>query len=148
MSPPGGQLLPLEAAQSPHDLWQALTELVFIKPQTLLFIGQTHTNSMSSVVPSRLVAGDIAPVYLVFSATGWSSGTPEAEGLPCQPHCEPSSLSERGGAQGPLSPILHFERVHSTRNQERTTDGPGFRSHCCCRPRCCRPRCCRPRWDF
>lgn len=30
--------LPLEAAQSPHHLWQALTELVFIKPQTLLFI--------------------------------------------------------------------------------------------------------------
>lgn len=37
--PPGGQFLPLEAGQSSHHLWQALTELVFIKPQTLLFIG-------------------------------------------------------------------------------------------------------------
>lgn len=128
MSPPGGQLLPLEAAQSPHHLWQALTELVFIKPQTLLFIGQTHTNSMSSVVPSRLVAGDIAPVYLVFSATGWSSGTPEAEGLPCQPHCEPSSLSERGGAQGLLAQyyILRECTAQGTKNERQMVQASGL----------------------
>lgn len=41
-SPPTPKLV-----RAPHRLWQALTELVFIKPQTLLFIGPTLCPELS-----------------------------------------------------------------------------------------------------